>query len=70
MNQAEKYLEYADNCAQLAESATDKPSRVRYRRMANAWRALAEEQRWLDGEVPPVPRFTNGRRQPSAHKEK
>jgi hypothetical protein len=23
--------------------------------MANAWTALADEQDWLDGEVPPVP---------------
>jgi hypothetical protein len=26
----------------------------RYRRMADAWRALAEQQAWLDGEDPPL----------------
>ncbi len=27
----------------------------RYMRMADAWTALAKEQDWLDGEIPPVP---------------
>ena len=65
MTQVDKYLENADNCTQLAETATDKPSRTRYRRMADAWRALAEQQQWLDGEVPPVAGTTNGRGRPS-----
>jgi hypothetical protein len=55
MKQWEHCLENAENCAQLAEKATDQPTHLRYRRMEAAWRALAEEQEWLNGEVPPVP---------------
>jgi hypothetical protein len=54
MEQSEQFLENAANCAQLAEQATDQPTRQRYKRMEDAWRALAEEQDWLDGKVPPV----------------
>ena len=56
MGQAQQFLENADNCAQLAERATDEPTRKRYQRMEEAWRALAAEQAWLDGETPPVRR--------------
>ena len=59
MKQSEHYLENAINCAQLAEQATDEPSYKRYKRMEAAWRALADEQDWLDGEVSPT-RATNG----------
>jgi hypothetical protein len=48
------FLKNAENCAQLAERAADEPTRNRYMRMEAAWRALAEEQDWLDGQVPPV----------------
>ena len=44
MKLAQKYLEHADNCIDLAENAKDEPSRIRYQRMADAWRALANEQ--------------------------
>jgi hypothetical protein len=54
MKQSQHFLENAENCAQLAERATDEPTHKRYKRMEAAWRALAEEQDWLDGEVPPV----------------
>jgi hypothetical protein len=40
------------NCAQLAERATDDATHKRYKRMEAAWLALANEQDWLDGEVP------------------
>lgn len=53
MKQSEHFLENADNCAQLAERATDQPTHLRFKRMEAAWRALAEEQDWLDGEVAP-----------------
>jgi hypothetical protein len=55
MKESEHCLENAENCAQLAEKATDQPTHLRYRRMEALWRALAEEQEWLNGEVPPVP---------------
>ena len=54
MKQSQHFLENAENCAQLAERATDEPTHKRYKRMEAAWRALAQEQDWLDGEVPPV----------------
>jgi hypothetical protein len=48
MTIAEQYRENANNCAQMAEAAEDKPSRNRFKRMEEAWRALAKEQDWLD----------------------
>jgi ATP/maltotriose-dependent transcriptional regulator MalT len=54
MKQSKHLLENAENCAQLAERAADEPTHKRYKRMEAAWRALAEEQDWLDGEVSPV----------------
>nr|WP_084462523.1 hypothetical protein [Bradyrhizobium sp. WSM1417] len=56
MKPSQIYKENADNCAMLAEgeASKDSPAYKRYRRMEEAWRALAEEQEWLDGEVPPV----------------
>jgi hypothetical protein len=54
VKQSQDFLENAENCAQLAERASDDPTHKRYKRMEAAWRALAEEQDWLDGQVPPV----------------
>ena len=39
---------------QLAERAEGEPAFRRYTRMAQGWTALAQEQDWLDGEVPPI----------------
>lgn len=55
MGQSQDFKENAENCAQLAERATDEPTRNRYRRMEAAWRALATEQDWLDGVAPAKP---------------
>jgi hypothetical protein len=56
MKPSEIFRENAENCAQLAEAepTPDGPAYKRYRRMEAAWRALAEEQQWLDGEVAPA----------------
>jgi hypothetical protein len=43
MKQSDSFRENAENCAQLAERATDQPTHLRYKRMEAAWRALAEE---------------------------
>jgi hypothetical protein len=56
MKQSDIFRENAENCLQLADNADNPPACRRYLRMAEAWNALAEEQAWLDGEVPPVPR--------------
>ena len=53
MKQSQHFLENAENCAQLAERASDEPTHNRYRRMEAAWRALAKEQDWLDGKTSP-----------------
>lgn len=53
MKQSQQFLENAENCAQLAERASEEPAYNRYKRMEAAWRALAREQDWLDGETSP-----------------
>ncbi|MEY9182902.1 hypothetical protein ABIG06_004484 [Bradyrhizobium sp. USDA 326] len=54
MKQSDIFRDNAENCLQLAERAEGQPAHKRYSRMADAWTALANEQDWLDGEVPPV----------------
>jgi hypothetical protein len=54
VKQSQDFLDNAENCAQFAEHAADEPAHNRYKRMEAAWRALAEEQDWLDGQVPPA----------------
>ena len=53
MTQSKIFRENAENCAHLAEGAASEPLFNRYKRMEAAWRALADEQDWLDGEVSP-----------------
>jgi hypothetical protein len=48
---SEAFLLKAHECAELALEATDDPTRRHYRRMEAAWRDMAREQDWLDGEV-------------------
>ena len=60
MKQSDIFRENAENCLQLAERADGKPAFKRFLRMAEAWRALANEQDWLDGEVPPVGALRKG----------
>ena len=62
MKQSEIFRENAENCAHLAENAEGEPAYRRYKRMEAAWRALADEQDWLDGEVAParLPRVRAG----------
>jgi len=57
MRQSQHFLENAENCAQLAERAKDEPTYKRYKRMEEAWRALAVEQDWLDGAIPSSQKF-------------
>jgi hypothetical protein len=54
MKQSDIFRDNADNCLQLAERAEGQPAFNRYKRMADAWTALAQEQDWLDGEIPPL----------------
>jgi hypothetical protein len=69
MKPSEVFRENAENCAQLAapERVADGPAYKRFKRMEAAWRALAEEQEWLDGDVPPVRiAVPNARKKPSS----
>lgn len=54
MKQSDILRENADNCLRLAEGRSDEPSFKRFQRMAASWRALADEQDWLDGEIHPT----------------
>jgi hypothetical protein len=54
MKQSEIFRENAENCAHLADATTAESLFNRYKRMEAAWRALADEQDWLDGEVAPA----------------
>ena len=66
MKQSQHYLENAENCAQLAGQAQDEPTHNRYKRMEEAWRALVEEQDWLDLEIPPAKiAVTDAQKKPS-----
>ena len=51
--QAQQFLNNAENCAELAERARDEPAYRRFKLMEAGWRALAQEQDWLDGVTPP-----------------
>jgi hypothetical protein len=44
--------ENAENCTELAENATDAPSKRRFERLADSWKVMAETQDWLDGKMP------------------
>jgi hypothetical protein len=51
LSKSEEYRANARNCGELAAEAKDLPSQNRYKRMQDAWLALAAEQDWLDGQV-------------------
>jgi hypothetical protein len=44
MKQSDDFRENAENCAQLAEKAEDEATHKRFKRMEEAWRALAENK--------------------------
>ena len=50
MKQSDIFRVNAENCMKLAESAPNEPALKHFSRMARGWRALANEQDWLDGE--------------------
>jgi len=52
---SDQYRRNAQNCAEMAEHAKSEPTHKRFKRMEEAWLALAEEQDWLDGEIDPLP---------------
>lgn len=53
MKKSDQFRENSETCAELADTARNEPLRKRYRRMAEAWKALAEEEDWLAGEISP-----------------
>ena len=54
MKQSDRFRDHAENCAHLAEQASNEPLYLRYKRIEAAWRALAHEQDWLDGAIAPI----------------
>jgi hypothetical protein len=54
MKQSQHLLDNAVTCSKLAKQTTDKQTKTHFKRMEDAWRALAREQDWLDGEITPV----------------
>jgi hypothetical protein len=54
MKQSQHLLDNAMTCSKLAKRTTDRQMKVHFKRMEDAWRALAREQDWLDGAIPPV----------------
>lgn len=52
--QSEIFREHAENCAALAEAASNEATFLRYKRMQVGWLALAHEQDWLDGKIGPL----------------
>lgn len=55
MKQSDLLRDNAESCLHLAERAEGQHAFGRYMRMVQAWTALAVEQDWLDGEIPPLP---------------
>lgn len=58
MKKSDTFRENAENCLELADGAANEQAAVRYRRMAEAWVALANEQDWLDGHPTQAERAT------------
>jgi len=54
MKQSQHLLDNAVACAMLAKRATNKQAQNNFKRMEAAWRSLAREQDWLDGEITPI----------------
>lgn len=50
MKQSQHLLDNAITCSKLAKRSTDKQIKTRFKRIENAWRSLAREQDWLDGD--------------------
>ena len=53
MKNSQQFLNNAENCAELAERATNEPAYKRFKLLEEGWLALAKEQDWLDGVTPP-----------------
>lgn len=49
MTTADTFRENATNCLGLADKAVSEQAMTRYKRMADAWYVLANEQDWLEG---------------------
>jgi len=55
-SRSEHLRENAGHCLTLEGTASDDTARQQFRRMGDAWLALADTQDWLDGVAPPVSR--------------
>jgi hypothetical protein len=59
VSNAKKYQIFAANCSGLAEGSNCQPDRTRFLRMEQSWLALAENEDWLAGLLPPSARRPN-----------
>jgi len=59
VSNAKQYQIFAANCSGLAEGAKCQPDRMRFLRMERSWLALAENEDWLAGFLPPSARRPN-----------
>ena len=57
MKESQYLLDNAVTCAKLARRASDEQTKNRFQNMEAAWRSLAREQEWLDGEIAPIEAF-------------
>lgn len=53
-SRSEHLRDNAGHCLSLEGTAPDEAGRKQFRRMGDAWLALAENQDWLDGVTPPA----------------
>jgi len=60
MRQSDIFRDNARTVVNSRNAPKAGPAFKRYMRMSQAWMALAKEQDWLDGEVPPL--RTDGQR--------
>jgi len=54
VKQSQDFLENAENCAQTRRARAERSNPQALQANGSAWRALAKEQDWLEGQVPPV----------------
>jgi len=50
MAKAQELRKNVENCIELANSAVNEPAKKRFRRMADGWKIVVENQEWLDGK--------------------
>lgn len=50
MERSKEFRKNADTCTEIARSEQSGPKKKRFKRLAEGWNDLADQQAWLDGE--------------------